>query len=208
MIQLREERKQRAIVVGQERYDFAQRNGYLNSGAMLAALPQFSIDGAVAECGIGDRLGQEWHENIGIIDGIDVGKIVEVRSRPPGKELGIRDSDRRFLPHVFTWVYKDYSVRILGWLYGYEGMHEKDSELHRQRWNENSYCWYNPPPYRPLDSLERILADETKVARIWAKHIEDEPRREEKRAIERARQRERAAREQATATEGDQRGEG
>ena len=191
IIELPQDLKDRAIYVGEQRHDFAVRAGYVNYGAQPGKL-KYSVDGAVGERGIAHHYDEPWHENIGIIDGIDVGRIVEVRGRTPGSDLGIRPADKRYLPHVLVWVYPDYSMLALGWLYGIEGMYDED------RWNENSKCWYNPPPYRPLDELARILADESKVEYILKKHREDEPRRKDvERKMRAEREAERQARELA-----------
>ena len=171
VIELDDHWKQKAKRVGQERYDIARKRGYINKGAWTEATPEMSINGCIAECGVGKRYRLPWNPNVGVIDGIDVGKIIEVRGRPPGKEMGVRMEDKRYLPIVFAWVYPDHSVKLLGWLYGFECMHEPGDDTDQELWNVNSQCWYVPPPYRPLEELDEILADDVEVERILQRHL-------------------------------------
>jgi hypothetical protein len=176
---------ERSIGIGKQRFAFAERMGWVNYGAQQAR-EEFDINGCVAEAGGGKRFNLPWHANVGVIDGVDVGKIIEIRGRRPYSDLGIRPwhKDKRELPHVLVWVYEDYSMDFRGWLYGHEGMHHENPELHRRRWSASSMCWYNPPPYRPLEELDRILADDAEVERIYQRHLIAEPlRKAEERRI-------------------------
>ena len=163
-----------AVKIGKERFAFAAAQGWRNYGAQEAN-EEYDICGTVAECGVAKYFKQRWKESVGDITGIDVGDIIEVRGRPVGraqKDLGFRPKDKpkREMPHVLVWVNADYSMQLMGWLYGYECMHEEDDERHLERWSESSKCWYNPPPYRPLDELSELLANEAEVARIKASY--------------------------------------
>lgn len=167
---------ERAKRVGLARFTWADERGLINRGAHSKSTPEWNINGCVAECAGGKRFRQKWREAVGDTDGVDVGKIIEVRSRPPGKDMGMRLDDKRYLPNVFGWVYPDHSTLLLGWLWGHEGMHldedgDGDTDLGKQLWNMNSQCWYNPPPYRPLEELDAILADDVEVERILQRHL-------------------------------------
>ena len=161
--------RDKAINIGKQRHAFALRMNYVNYGVSDGD-ERFHIHGAVSEAGVAKYFKQKWLASGGIITGIDVGDIIEVRGRPPNRDLGFRPKDKpkRELPHVLVWVNEDYSMRLMGWLYGYECFHEEDSDEHEQRWNANSRCWYNPPPYRLISELSDLLADENEVARILA----------------------------------------
>jgi len=167
--------KEIAIDVGTKRFNNAVVNNYENYGAVEGAQLIFNVKGTVGEAGVAAHFRQPWNRKVGDLKSIDVGKIIEVRGRKPYSDLGIRPAhkDKLRLPHVLVWVYDDYSMDLRGWLFGYEGAHEKGGELDRKRWHQRSGCWYNPPPYRPLDELGRILADEDEVERILQEHLED-----------------------------------
>jgi hypothetical protein len=114
----------------------------------------YTVNGCVAEAAVAKHFRLKWTPEVGKINAIDVGGVIEVRSRPipgPGLDLGIRPHDKRDLPHVLAWVYADYRVELVGWLYGREGMN------HPTRWHEACGCWWNPPPYRSLDELAELL---------------------------------------------------
>jgi hypothetical protein len=169
MLTLSDHWRVKAVDIGMQRHAFAMRQGYENYGVSDGE-QSFDVKGAVAECGVAAYYRQPWLANVGNIKGVDVGKIIEVRGRPPGGDLGFRPKDKpkRELPVVLVWVNDDYSMRLMGWLYGYECCHEEGTEAHKKRWNAKSGCWYNPPPYRLLDELSRLLENEVEVARIVA----------------------------------------
>jgi hypothetical protein len=163
---------ERATTAGKERFKVAQDRDYVNYGINPKGDVRYNIMGALAECVLCARYKVKFKPSIGELDNIDCGKIIEVRGRPLDFELGIRPKDKKWLPHVLVWVYPDNSMDIQGWLYGHEGMHEEDSNEHNDRWNENSGCWYNPPPYRPIEELDEIVADDEAVEKILQRHLE------------------------------------
>lgn len=161
-----------AIDIGWQRFDFAEARGWRNYGINPEGDPMYDIMGCFAELILCARYKEKWKPSVGDLDTIDCGKIVEVRGRPPDKGLGIRPKDKKWLPHVLVWVYPDWSMDIKGWLYGHEGMHEvEEGEEPDERWNTNSKCWYNPPPYRPIEELDEIVADGEAVERILQRHL-------------------------------------
>jgi len=161
----------RAIEVGKQRQADALAAGYVRYCNGPDNPEIYHIHGAVTEAGVASQFKMRWDWEKRTVGGIDVGGLIEVRSRPAYKidrrELGIRPRDRELgkahLPFVLVWVYADLSMELKGWLYGWEGMHEDDEALHRARWNANSKCWYNPPPYRSIDELKAIIAERRMV---------------------------------------------
>jgi len=157
--------REKAIEVGKQRQASAIARNAVRYG-VGENLESYHISGANGEAGVAKHFRLPWdYTKIG---GIDVGGLIEVRSRPIGNDLPFRPKDhpKRALPYVLVWMKPDYSsMELKGWLYGHECMHEDGSELHKQRWNAKSGCWYNPPPYRPLDELIAIVdAQRDKVA--------------------------------------------
>jgi hypothetical protein len=156
----------KAIKIGEARNAYAKSRRlerYGNDGGPSDLI--FDIRGAIAEAGVAKHYKQPWHANVGVLTGVDVGEIIEVRSRKHGGDHNIRPHDKRELPHVVVWVYDDYSYDIRGWLFAYEGMRNKTVEDH---WFEKNQCWYVPPPFRPLEELAELLKNESEVARIKA----------------------------------------
>ena len=146
----------KAVEAGKARNADAVSRGQTPWGVQGSDTEVQNIIGAVAEVGVAKHYKQRWTPGVGIIGGVDVDGKLEVRARPipgPGLDLGIRPHDKQDKPFVLAWVYTDdYRIELVGWLYGYEGMHNS------RRWNEPSKCWFNPPPYRPLHELETLLA--------------------------------------------------
>jgi hypothetical protein len=198
--------RERAISVGKARFAYAERMGWRNYGAYDADV-RFDIHGCVCECSVGAHFHLKWHENVGVLDGIDVGEIIEVRGRMmhdqrsqydlpirPRDEWGV-SRDKLRLPHVLVCASEDLlTVELHGWLYGYEGFHTEGSVKHDTRWDAKSMCWWNPAPYRPLDELRAILDTPSEVARILQEHAEFEAEQAPRKA-----EREIALRERARA---------
>lgn len=147
----------KAIAVGKERQANAVENDYQRYGTEAENLEIYHVHGAVSEAGVAKHYNLRWDIQRRTVGGIDVGGLIEVRSRPmsnPWRDLPLRPRDRELgkahLPFVLVWVHPDYSMELKGWLYGWEGMDKPAC------WNGPSKCWYNPPPYRPIEELEAL----------------------------------------------------
>jgi hypothetical protein len=147
----------KAIAIGEARYLYAVEHAlrmygnidYSDQGDSL------HIAGAISEAVVAKHFKLPWKPHIGVIDGIDVGGLIEVRARRvpgTGTDLAIRPDDKDDLPYVHSLVYADNSVTLKGWLYGRDGKG-------RGVWNSAKCVWFNAPPYRPISELEKIIND-------------------------------------------------
>lgn len=90
-------------------------------------------------------------------------KIFEVRTRDvsSGKDLAIRPHDKMRLPHVLVWIEGDLAT-IVGWLVGWEGharaMQAKADAGFDVWWQPSARCWFVPPPYHSVASLQDWIA--------------------------------------------------
>lgn len=114
----------KAIEVGKARNNYAIEHGQQNYGELYGDKLEHDITGAIGECAVAKHFQIKWQAKAGVRTSIDVNERVEVRSRghkQAGRDLVIRPDDKDDYPYVLTWVRADYSVEIVGWLYGKEG---------------------------------------------------------------------------------------
>ena len=140
----------RAGDIGKQRQSYADRQGLENHGTPDGG-EIHHIKGAIAECAVAAYFKLRWRAHIGSLDGVDVGGLIEARTRiipGTGTDMAIRPDDKD-MPHVHTHIYSDNSVRLIGWLAGGEGKDGKRGG----RWNNKSSVWFVPPPYRPISEL-------------------------------------------------------
>ena len=147
----------KATDIGAQRHAYALSQGYRNYGTIDDGEERHHVAGAIGECAVAAHFKLPWKPNVGVITGVDVGNLIEVRTRIlPGKgfDLAIRPDDKEDKPYVLTFVLKDNSVRLIGWLYGKEGKHGQRGGV----WNEGRQVWFVPPPYRSISDLVSMLA--------------------------------------------------
>ena len=147
--------------VGAARYENAVVNGYEHYGEADDAEESHHVVGAVGECATGKHYRLPWTPIIGDIHQTDVAGILEVRARREwgtGLDLAIRPKDaeeKPYKPFVLVWVYRDWSVRLIGWKYAKEGL--------CGTWCKKKGVWFNPPPYRSIAYLETLIREENLV---------------------------------------------
>ena len=146
----------KAREVGAARQAYAESQDYENYGTSDAGEERNHVAGAISECAVAKHFNLPWKPHVGTTTGIDVGGLIEVRTRiipGTGTDLAIRPDDKDDKPYVHTHVYADNRVRLIGWLYSKDGKHGNNGGV----WNAGRAVWFVPPPYRSIAELEELL---------------------------------------------------
>jgi hypothetical protein len=142
----------RAIEIGKDRHAYARAKKLKHRGP-TEDIAEHHIMGALGEAAVAKHFRLPWKPAVGIVGGVDVGGIIEVRAtRIPGLgDLRIEPPDKDDLPYVLVHMRDDNTAKLVGWLYGREG---KSNE---KFWNAKSGAWWVKPPYRPISELMGII---------------------------------------------------
>lgn len=117
--------------------------------------------GAFSEMAVAKYLNLYWSGGIGIIGGIDVGEMVEVRSiTQPTYRLFLHEKDRA-LPFVLVYPKAVHEYRLIGWIRGHDGKRDafrdpKPRKAGERQWAVPQSALLDMEDLRRWVSLQRV----------------------------------------------------